>query len=176
MNFPSIPKQDLPAQAGEISGTLEDGKQVVKMDASSRGYDPDYIRVRVNVPVRWEVNAKDISGCTNAIISNSLFDGQIKLTKGELSVKEFTPTKTGKYRFTCWMGMVKGIMEVVDAEDDAGSADADVQDDSGSGSGAGNSGTNDIAADTNDDEVIPSGAKGCGCGGGGGSGGSCGGK
>lgn len=89
------------------------GKQVVKMTASSRGYDPDYIKVRVGVPVRWEIEDTGTGGCTGAIISRSLFFGSIDLTPGEISVREFTPSKVGKFKFSCWMGMVNGFFEVI---------------------------------------------------------------
>jgi len=64
--------------------------------------------------VRWEITDTGTSGCTNAIIARNLFAGQVALTPGETSVKEFTPTKTGQFRFSCWMGMVTGIIEVVE--------------------------------------------------------------
>lgn len=89
------------------------GKQIVKMNASSRGYSPDYIKVRAGIPVRWEITDTGTSGCTNAIISKSLFSGQINLSRGKVSVKEFIQDKPGKYKFSCWMGMVSGIIEVV---------------------------------------------------------------
>jgi len=101
----TVDEKDLPL--------MVDGKQVVKMNASASGYSPNYIKVRAGVPVRWEVTDTGTSGCTNAIISNSLFSGSINLTPGKVSVKEFTPTKPGKYKFSCWMGMVTGIIEVV---------------------------------------------------------------
>lgn len=136
---------------------LVNGQQVLKMNASSSGYSPNSFQVRAGQPVRWEVTDIGTSGCTNAIISNSLFSGQIDLTPGQTSVKEFTaPTKPGKYRFSCWMGMISGVIEVVDEK--SPTAIAVVKSPS--------------PADNN--TVIPSGAKGCGCGGGGG--GSCGGK
>jgi len=118
---------------------IVDGKQIIKMDALSYGYAPNYFKVKAGIPVRWEIADKGTSGCTNAIISKGLFNDQISLTPGKTSVKEFTPIKPGKYKFSCWMGMVSGIIEVVDSK---------------------------IAA--NDSVVVPSGAKGCGCGGGGG--------
>jgi len=89
------------------------GKQILKMDASYRGYSPDYLKVKVGIPVRWEITDKGTSGCTNAIISKNLFKGEIPLTPGQTSFKEFTPQKPGKYKFSCWMGMVSGIIEVV---------------------------------------------------------------
>jgi len=89
-------------------------KQIIKMSASSGGYDPDYFQVKVNIPVRWEITDTGTSGCTNAVISPSLFDGQIKLTPGQTSIKEFTPLKTGQFKFSCWMGMITGTIEVIE--------------------------------------------------------------
>ena len=119
------------------------GKQIIKMNASSNGYSPNRFRVRVGVPTRMEVTDTGTSGCTNAIISK-LWEGQIDLTPGEVSTKEFTPSKVGVYKFSCWMGMVSGTIEVVDAQGLVGS----------------------------NTTPIATGAKGCGCGGGGS--GSCG--
>lgn len=93
---------------------IVDGKQIVKMNASARGYYPNKLRVKVGVPVRWEVTDTGTSGCTNAIISKELFDGQIELTPGNVSVKEFTISEPGTYKFSCWMGMVSGTIEAVE--------------------------------------------------------------
>jgi len=122
-----------------------DGKQIIKMDASSYGYSPNYFKVKVGVPVRWEITDKGTSGCTNAIISRGLFSEEIALTPGKVSIKEFTPEKPGKYKFSCWMGMVSGIIEVVDGKITSGAV-ANAQELEQS------------------DEIIPSGAQGCGCG------------
>lgn len=136
---------------------IVDGKQILKMNASSSGYSPNYLKVRAGVPVKWEVTDVGTSGCTNAIISRGLFSDQISLTRGQTSIKEFTPSKAGKYKFSCWMGMVQGIIEVVDSKKLGKNSVATVQ-----------------AQDSNNDGVIPSGAQGCGGGNGGGCGG-CGG-
>ena len=138
MYMPSI------ADTGSESGLppIVDGKQILKIDAIAYGYQPNYLKVREGIPVRWEITDKGTSGCTNAVVSKSLFDGEINLTPGQTSVKEFTPQKTGKYKFSCWMGMVSGIIEVVGKD---GATTIEVVD-----SGA--------------EDVIPSGATGCGCG------------
>jgi len=140
----SLDEKDLPP--------IINGKQVIKMKASSYGYEPNYFKVRVGAPVRWEIKDVGTSGCTNAIISKGLFPDEIPLTPGQTSVKEFTPTKPGKYKFSCWMGMVSGIIEVVDSKVAQKNSDANTQ-----------------TINTDNNDVIPSGAKGCGCGGGGGS-------
>jgi len=139
---------------------IVNGKQILKMTASSSGYKPNYLKVKAGIPVRWEITDTGTSGCTNAIISRGLFADEIPLTPGQTSVKEFTPIKPGKYKFSCWMGMVSGTIEVVDsktAAKDSGIYIPTVN-----------------AANLDDNNIIPSGAKGCGCGGGGS--GSCGAK
>lgn len=93
---------------------IENGKQIVKTTATSSGYSPNYIKVRKNIPVEWRIEDRGTSGCTNAIISRNLFNGQINLTPGETSIKEFLPTQAGKFKFSCWMGMVSGTIEVVE--------------------------------------------------------------
>ncbi|MFH0864349.1 MAG: sulfite exporter TauE/SafE family protein [Candidatus Gottesmanbacteria bacterium] len=120
LGLPSF--NDLGGQVGQAQGIttndlppLINGLQLIKMDASATGYTPNYFKVRAGVPVRWEINDTGTSGCTNAVISKSLFDGQIDLTPGKISTKEFTPTQPGRYKFSCWMGMINGVMEVVDA-------------------------------------------------------------
>jgi sulfite exporter TauE/SafE/copper chaperone CopZ len=91
-----------------------DGKQVIKMRALAYGYEPNYFKVRAGIPVRWEIENISASGCTNEIIARDLFEGSIPLEIGKISVKEFIPPeKPGKYRFSCWMGMASGIIEVV---------------------------------------------------------------
>ncbi len=159
INAKSNTNTEATAQNLEGLTPIVNGKQLLKMDASSSGYRPNYFKVKSNLPVRWEITDTGTSGCTNAIISRNLFDGEINLTPGQVSVKEFTPEKPGKYKFSCWMGMVSGIIEVIDVGNSTASATA----------------INSAPTNSDDDSVIPSGAKGCGCGGGGSSGtGSCG--
>ena len=126
-------------KTGNISGLapIEKGKQIIRIKASSDGYSPNKFRVKVGQLVRVEITDVGTSGCTNAVISK-LWDGQISLNKGQVSTKEFTPSKVGVYKFSCWMGMVSGTIEVVDKTGNAGPANA---------------------------EPIGTGAKGCGCGG-----------
>ncbi|MBU3935395.1 cupredoxin domain-containing protein, partial [Patescibacteria group bacterium] len=93
---------------------IENEKQILEMSASSAGYKPNYFKIRAGVPVVWKIKDDGTSGCTNAVIARDLFFGEIRLTRGETSVKEFTAQKPGKYKFSCWMGMVSGTIEVVE--------------------------------------------------------------
>ena len=146
--------QSSAANSTEGLPPIVNGKQILKMSASASGYKPNYLKVKAGLPVRWEITDIGTSGCTNAIISKSLFSGEISLTPGKTSIKEFTPTKPGKYKFSCWMGVVSGTIEVVDDK-------------------TATKNSNSLpAANAADSDIIPSGAQGCGCGGGGN--GSCG--
>jgi len=93
---------------------IVDGKQILKMNASASEYKPNYFKVKSNIPVRWEITDTGTSGCTNAVISRKLFSDAIALTPGQTSIKEFTPTQPGVYKFSCWMGMVTGTIEVIE--------------------------------------------------------------
>ncbi len=104
-----------------------DGKQIIKITATSYAYTPNLLTVKAGVPVRLEVKDEGTSGCTNAIIAKDLFPGEIKLTPGKVSVKEFTPQLPGRYKFSCWMGMVSGVIEVVDDTGSTGQVDKTVE-------------------------------------------------
>ncbi len=93
---------------------IVEGKQVIKMDAFSFAYTPNYFKVSAGIPVRWEITDKGASGCTNAVISRGLFSGEARLAQGGTTIKEFTPVFSGKYKFSCWMGMVSGVIEVIE--------------------------------------------------------------
>jgi len=125
---------------------IVNGKQILKMEASSSGYSPNYFKVKAGILVRWEIKDIGTSGCTNAVISRSLFDGPINLTPGQTSIKEFTPIKPGKYKFSCWMGMVSGLIEVVDNK------------------GTSINSFSNASNEENSPAFIPSGASGCSCG------------
>ncbi len=137
---------------------IVDGKQVIKMTAYASSDSPNYIKVRAGIPVKWEITAANSLGCNGSIISTSLFSGSINLTPGQVSIKEFTPTTPGRYKFSCSMGMISGVIEVVNVSGSAVTTTSAT-----------------ATAITDDANTIPSGASGCSCGGGG-SGGTCGGN
>jgi plastocyanin domain-containing protein len=98
-------QNDLPA--------IVNGQQVIKMTASGSKDTPNYFKVKVGVPVRWEITGTNSLGCNGAIISSKLFSDIISLTPGGTVIKEFTPQSAGKFGFSCTMGMVRGTIEVV---------------------------------------------------------------
>jgi hypothetical protein len=100
------------AQAIAITAESVNGVQVIKMKASSSAYVPDRFTIKANIPVRWEIEDIGTSGCTNALMARGLFDGLFGLQPG-MNVIEFTPKTIGTYKFSCSMGMVSGVIEVV---------------------------------------------------------------
>lgn len=106
LNLPSISfaKNSQPESSGNI----------LKMTATATGYSPNYFKVKAGQKIRWEITDMGTSGCTNAVVARSLFQGQVALVPGTTSVKEFiAPTTPGTYRFSCWMGMISGTIEVI---------------------------------------------------------------
>ena len=85
-----------------IASIDQDGVQKVEIIAGSYYFDPDYIIVKVNVPV--EIKIKKETGITphNIVITapDAGIDFAEDLSK-EPKIIRFTPLKTGKYPFYC---------------------------------------------------------------------------
>ncbi len=87
------------------------GKQIVKMNVTDRGsYEPNVITVTEGIPVEWQIFGADFLGCANTLILPA-FNVQTFIKPGA-NVVNFTPTKTGKFTFSCSMGMIRGTMIV----------------------------------------------------------------
>ncbi len=89
---------------------LQDGVQIINMDVDYRGFTPRKFELKKDVPVRWIINGKQVSGCTNKIIIPE-YGISKKIISGQ-NIVEFTPTKSGTTSFSCWMGMVRGSFVV----------------------------------------------------------------
>lgn len=89
------------------------GKQVVNMNVTSAGYEPDQITIKAGIPVQWNITAIGNIGCAGTLVSRSLFPDIVYLTPGTTVTKEFTASTPGTYRFSCSMGMVVGSIQVV---------------------------------------------------------------
>lgn len=83
---------------------MEDGKQVINMTVTANGYIPDNSVVQVGVPVKIKLDVQSVNGCNNPIVIPE-YNIEADLMK-ENPVLEFTPTKEGKIRISCWMGMI----------------------------------------------------------------------
>jgi len=98
--------------ASDISSSAP--QTTIKMLATSSGYHPNYFQVRAGQLIRWEIQNQGASSCTDVVIAKTLLEGEIKLQPSQVSVKEFiAPSTPGIHRFSCWMGMISGTIEVV---------------------------------------------------------------
>jgi sulfite exporter TauE/SafE/copper chaperone CopZ len=103
---PSTPAPVAAEQPTPGAVSTQPAFQTVRMAVTSRGYEPDTLQVKEGVPVRWVIDGQQLSGCTNEIILPE-YNIRKKLQPGE-NVIEFTPTREGVIRFSCWMKMVWG--------------------------------------------------------------------
>lgn len=94
-----------------IKATIKDGVQVLNMTADVYGYTPRVLYVKKGMPVKWVVDVKQLTGCNNTIVVPDM-NVQQKLQNGK-NVIEFTPG-TEDIPFSCWMGMKRGMIKVVD--------------------------------------------------------------
>lgn len=104
------------SSAAENNAEVVDGVQVVSSTLQAGRY-PN-ITVQAGVPVKWVIDAPDgsINGCNNRIL---ISDYGIEYTfhTGE-NVIEFTPVNVGTVRYSCWMGMIRGNIFVMDGTGD----------------------------------------------------------
>lgn len=97
--------------ANVAKATLEDGVQVIRMTANNNGFTPNSFYVEKGIPVKWIINGEALNTCNNEVIARSL-NLQLKINKGE-NIYEFTPGDED-ITFSCWMGMIPGVIKVVD--------------------------------------------------------------
>jgi len=92
--------------------TVSDSLQTVTTKLSPGSYEP--IVVQKGIPVKWIIKAgkNDINGCNNEILVPK-FNIRKKLDVGN-NVIEFTPTESGTFAYSCWMGMIRSKITVVD--------------------------------------------------------------
>ncbi|MBS3061068.1 MAG: sulfite exporter TauE/SafE family protein [Candidatus Diapherotrites archaeon] len=103
---------DNPPGTGVIVGGPSAGFQEIRMDVLNSGWSPNRFILKKGVPVKWIINGKQINGCNNAITVPEY--GLNFSIKPGLQTIEFTPTKTGTVRWSCWMGMIQGTFIVRD--------------------------------------------------------------
>ena len=77
------------------------------------GRYPD-IKVQTDIPVKWIINAPkgSLNGCNYKMLLRA-YGIEHTFSEGE-NVIEFTPTKSGTFQYTCWMGMIRGNITVTD--------------------------------------------------------------
>ena len=76
------------------------------------------ITVQRGVPVEWTIvaDADRLNGCNNEIVVPA-YGLTVALQPGE-NVVEFTPGESGAVTYSCWMGMIRSSIYVVDSLED----------------------------------------------------------
>ncbi len=86
--------------------------QIINTELKS--YEYPAIIVKKGILVKWNLKASEdnLNDCNNEIVIPKL-KLEKKLFVGDNFI-EFTPTETGEIIYTCWMGMIKSKIKVVD--------------------------------------------------------------
>ncbi len=101
---------------GGASDVLLDnsGAQVINMDVDASGYHPNSFVIKQGIPVKWNINVKQLTGCNQELVMNA-YGIDIRLKQG-LNTAQFTPDKIGTISFSCGMGMLRGNFISLPAE------------------------------------------------------------
>ncbi|NYZ76372.1 sulfite exporter TauE/SafE family protein [Candidatus Micrarchaeota archaeon] len=91
--------------------SISGGYQIIRMNVTSNGWEPNKFVLQKGVPVKWIINGIGLTSCNNRIIVKD-YGLDFPINPGEQTI-EFTPTKEGVVRWSCWMGMIPGTFVVV---------------------------------------------------------------
>jgi sulfite exporter TauE/SafE len=105
-----------PQDSSGHSGKLSVARGHLLVSSTLLPYTYPSITVEAGRPVRWEIDVQphQINGCNNKILIREY--GIEHTFKPGKNVIEFTPTRAGKVPYTCWMGMIPGVINVVDVD------------------------------------------------------------
>ena len=99
-------------RASETIQNANDKVQKMTIEIIYNGYRPNYFRVKKGIPVELTLKSNGIYSCALYFVFRE-FGVKAFLESTDLKTITFTPTKTGKYIFSCSMGMYTGTMEVI---------------------------------------------------------------
>lgn len=103
--------KNISIEVSDSNKTQSDKVQVIKMNVDWV-FEPTEFKIKKGIPVRWEINGVNVSGCSNEVVIPRL-NIRKKIYKGK-NVVEFIPNKEGVLPFSCWMGMLNGRFIVTD--------------------------------------------------------------
>ena len=100
-----------PAAGGAFSPVIRNGAQVVQSTLLPNRYPA--IVVRQGIPVRWTISAPQgsINGCNDRMIIRE-YGIEHTFSYGD-NVIEFMPARTGRFGYSCWMGMIRSSITVL---------------------------------------------------------------
>jgi len=91
---------------------ISNGIQEINMIQTHKGYSPNLLVVKKNIPVKLTVSSKNNATCASYLVIEE-YGVRRFLELGD-NLIEFTPTKTGDIKFSCGMGMHPGIIRVIE--------------------------------------------------------------
>ncbi len=108
----SVPRIQAGSESGANIAQINGDYQEVTTSLEYGTYPA--ITVKAGTSVKWTITAGQgmINGCNNEIIIPE-YNLNIKLKEGD-NVIEFTPDKTGSFGYSCWMGMIRSSITVVE--------------------------------------------------------------
>ncbi len=97
-----------------FDGRVENGVQVIEFDLQPNSY-PN-LTVKKGMPVKLIINVDEnsLNSCNYVMVSSEM-NFQKQLDYGQ-NVIEFTPSETGNFIYSCWMGMVGANISVVEQD------------------------------------------------------------
>ncbi len=95
----------------EQSAVPTTGVQKVTISIENNGYNPKRFKVRAGQPVELTLVTNETYSCASSFVMKA-FNLNLQLGPNDSQTVTFTPTKKGRYQFSCSMGMYTGVMEV----------------------------------------------------------------
>jgi plastocyanin domain-containing protein len=77
------------------------------------GYSPAVVKVRAGEPVRLIFDRRDTGSCSEEVVFPD-FGIRRFLPTGQKTVIDVTPSKPGRFEFTCGMSMLRGALVAED--------------------------------------------------------------
>ncbi len=107
----SLPVVNFTTNTQTVIQQADQNLQIIKMEVTSSGYAPSSFTLKKGVPVRWEINVRDLNGCNQTLVLRQLNLSK-NLVKG-VNIINFTPEKSGTMAFSCGMGMLRGSFKII---------------------------------------------------------------
>ncbi len=98
---------------GLIKAIVSGGRQTVLTEFTDGRYVP--FAVQAGIPLTWTIRISeyDLNGCNEELVVPA-YGIRKKLVPGD-NVVEFTPAKSGRISYTCWMGMIRSSITVTES-------------------------------------------------------------
>lgn len=98
---------------GAVVTAMQEGDRQTLRTAIDYGSYPS-VRVRAGIPVDWTLIVPEgkLNGC-NGELQIPAYDLDVVLKEGE-NLVSFLPEETGTFPYSCWMGMIQAMIEVMD--------------------------------------------------------------